>query len=116
MNQMFDPQALLERVDHDYEFLTETVDMLRESGPELLGQIRQAVEAGDCEALTTAAHTYKGMVANFCADSNVAAALRLETMGKSGDLTGAEGALALLEDLGCRLMTALQELLRDNAP
>jgi HPt (histidine-containing phosphotransfer) domain-containing protein len=114
MSDIFDQEALLDRVDNDMEFLAETVAMLEEDGPDLLAQIREAIEAGDGEALAVAAHTYKGMVANFCADSTVAAALRLEMMGKGGDLTGAHDALAILEDLGSRLARALQELLQDK--
>jgi len=88
------------------------VEMLEEDGPDLLGQMRSAVDADDSEALAVAAHTYKGMVANFCADSTVEAALQLETMGKGGNLAGAAEALAVLEDRSRQLATALQELLQ----
>ena len=115
MSHLFDKETLLDRIDNDMEFLAETVEMLEEDGPDLLGQIRQAVELGDCEALVEAAHAYKGMVANFCADSTVAAAFKLETMGNSGDLAGADDALAVLEDLGGQLTEALRELVEDEA-
>ena len=115
MSELFDREALLERVDNDMEFLAETVEMLEEDGPDLLNQVREAIEGGDSEALSVAAHTYKGMVANFCADSTVEAALKLEMMGKDGDLTGATEAFADLEDLGRRLATALQELLQGES-
>ncbi len=115
MSDIFDRETLLDRIDNDMEFLAETVGMLEEDGPDLLKQIRQAIDAGDAQALTVAAHTYKGMVANFCAESTVAAALKLEMMGKTHDLTGALAALAVLEDLGSQLATALQELLREGA-
>jgi HPt (histidine-containing phosphotransfer) domain-containing protein len=114
MSDIFDRDGLLDRVDNDMEFLAETVEMLEEDGPELLGQIRDAIQAGDQEALSIAAHTYKGMVANFCADSTVEAALKLEVMGKDGDLAGAPEALAVLEDLARRLATALQELVQGD--
>ena len=112
MSDIFDKEALLDRIDNDMEFLAETVEMLEEDGPDLLGQMRSAVDASDCEALAVAAHTYKGMVANFCADSTAEAALQLETMGKGGDLAGAAEALAVLEDRSRQLATALQELLQ----
>ncbi len=114
MSDIFDREALLDRVDNDMEFLSETVEMLEEDGPDLLAQIRSAVDAGDSETLAVAAHTYKGMVANFCADSTVEAALKLELMGKGGDLAGANEALAVLEDRAGRLAAALRELLRDD--
>ncbi len=112
MSDIFDKAALLDRVDNDMEFLAETVEMLEEDGPDLLSQIRDAVAADDGEALSVAAHTYKGMVANFCADSTVEAALKLEMMGKGSDLVGAPEAFAVLEDLARQLSTALQELVQ----
>lgn len=115
MSELFDREALLDRVDNDMEFLAETVEMLEEDGPDLLGQIGSAIEAGDAEALAVAAHTYKGMVANFCADSTVEAALKLEMMGKDGNLTGASEAFAVVEDQGRQLATALRDLLQDES-
>jgi HPt (histidine-containing phosphotransfer) domain-containing protein len=115
MSELFDREALLDRVDNDMEFLAETVEMLEEDGPDLLNQIRDAIEANDAEALSVAAHTYKGMVANFCADSTVEAALNLEMMGKRGDLAGALEAVPVLEDLARQLATALQELLQGES-
>ncbi|NLS91062.1 MAG: Hpt domain-containing protein [Planctomycetaceae bacterium] len=114
MNDIFDKESLLDRIDNDMEFLSETVEMLEEDGPDLLGQIRSAIDAADSETLAVAAHTYKGMVANFCADSTVESALKLELMGKGGDLAGAHEALAVLEDRAGRLTAALRELLRGN--
>lgn len=115
MSELFDREALLDRVDNDMEFLAETVEMLEEDGPDLLGQISAAIEASDSEALAVAAHTYKGMVANFCADSTVEAALKLEMMGKDGNLTGAAEAFAVLEGQARQLATALQDLLREES-
>ncbi len=116
MSDLFDQAALLDRVDHDMEFLAETIEMLEEDGPDLLGQIREAIASRDAEALGVAAHTYKGMVANFCAESTVAAALRLETLGKSGNLADAPEALAALEGLAQKLAPALRALLQDETP
>ena len=114
MSDLVDQAALLDRVDHDMEFLAETIQMLEEDGPDLLGQIREAISGGDAEALAVAAHTYKGMVANFCAESTVEAALRLETMGRSGDLTAAPDAMIALEGLSQKLIPALRALLQDE--
>jgi hypothetical protein len=45
----------------------------------------------------------RGSVSNFCAGATVAAVEVLETMGRTGNLTGADAACAVLE-------TALREL------
>ena len=75
MSAVFDQTALMDRVDHDIEFLAETVAMLDEDSPSLLEQIRAAVAAGDAAALVAPAHALKGMLANFCAASAEGAAL-----------------------------------------
>jgi HPt (histidine-containing phosphotransfer) domain-containing protein len=114
MTDVLDKAALLDRVDHDVEFLAETVEMFDEDAPGLLSQIRDAVAAGDSEALAAAAHTYKGMVANFCAQHATDAARKLEMMGRDGDLAGAQEALGALEKEAERLGSALRELLEDG--
>lgn len=95
MAQLFDEADLLERIDHDWEFLQETVDMLATDAPALLQEIRQAMEAGDAAAVGRAAHTLKGMVANFCAAAPQATAFELERMGKAGDVSGAAVGVAV---------------------
>ena len=55
------------------------------------------MERRDAGALLEAAHALRGSVANFGATRAVAAALRLELMGKAGDLTVAPAALADLQ-------------------
>ena len=114
MNDILDQAALLDRVDHDIEFLAETVEMFNEDAPGLLSEIRQAVAGRHSAALATAAHTFKGMVANFCAKGSVEAALKLEMMGKSADLAQAEESLRALEVESQRLKSALEELLQDG--
>jgi HPt (histidine-containing phosphotransfer) domain-containing protein len=65
--------------------------------PSRLSTIQEAVERRDAAALLEAAHALRGSVANFGATWAVAAALKLELMGKAGDLTGAPVALADLQ-------------------
>jgi two-component system, sensor histidine kinase and response regulator len=110
MAQLFDEAELLDRVDNDWEFLGETVDMLAADGPALLLEIRRALDAHDAAGLGRAAHTLKGMIANFCADVPHAAAFELEKMGKAGDLANASAALVALEERVLALTTGLQAL------
>lgn len=97
MPALFDEAALLDRVDSDWEFLGETVEMLASDGPALLTAIGEALQSRDAAAVGRAAHTLKGMVANFCADGPHARAFELERMGKAGDLSGAAPVLAALD-------------------
>jgi HPt (histidine-containing phosphotransfer) domain-containing protein len=56
-----------------------------------------------------AAHSLKGLAATFDAKAVVAAGLNVEELAKSGKLTEAESALALLEIEARRLSQALAD-------
>jgi HPt (histidine-containing phosphotransfer) domain-containing protein len=98
MSRTFDEKELLERVDNDWDFLGDTVQMLADDGPNLLNDIRRCVEAGDAPGAGRAAHTLKGMISNFCAAEAQAGALAVEQIGKSGDLSNVGPALEKLEN------------------
>lgn len=97
---LFDEKELLDRVDNDWDFLADTVQMLETDGRALMEQIRQAAAAGDVAVLGTAGHTVKGMISNFCSPATHAAALEVERIGKAGDLAAAPAAV---DALGTRL-------------
>jgi len=107
--ETFDQTELLDRVDNDLGFLAETVEMLRADGPPLLEQIRAAVAAGEAAGVARHAHALKGMISNFCAPAAQAAALELEKLGKSGDLSAGMPALDALERLLNHLIRELLE-------
>jgi HPt (histidine-containing phosphotransfer) domain-containing protein len=75
--------------------------------PELLATIRESIARGDSQALARAAHSVKGTVDSFGAQAARAAALRLEIMGRGGDLTQAAPACAELEQEIAQLGRAL---------
>jgi len=107
MAETFDKDELLDRVDNDWEFLAETVQMLQSDGQSAMHQIREAMSAGDAPSLGRAAHALKGIVSNFCSPQTQAIALEVEQMGKSGDLSAAPEAVDIL---GSRLEALLGEL------
>lgn len=107
MAKTFDEHELLERVDNDREFLAETVEMLVSDGPGLLAQIRDSLAAHDGPGVGRHAHALKGMISNFCAAEAQACALRLEQMGKGGDLSGGAAMCAEMES---RLSELIGEL------
>ena len=76
--------------------------------PRLLDDIRERPFASETRGqLERAAHAIKGAVCNFTTGSAYGASLRLEKMGRSGDLTHAEEACKSLEDDIQHLCTAL---------
>ena len=97
MPRAFDENELLERVDNDWDFLAETVEMLAKDGRTLMAEIRVAAASGDAAAAGRAAHTLKGMISNFCSPDAHAAALEVEQLGKRGDLSDAGPATERLE-------------------
>lgn len=111
----FDQDELLARVDNDIAFLAETVDMLAADGPALLHQIRQAAAAGDAASVGRHAHALKGMISNFCAPAAQAAALNLEKIGKSGDLSAADAATDALQQHIDTLTRELTDFIKARA-
>jgi HPt (histidine-containing phosphotransfer) domain-containing protein len=111
MPRVFDDKELLERIDNDWEFLTETVQMLSTDGPVLIEAIRRSVLSGDAAAAGRAAHSLKGMVSNFCSPITLASAFEVEKLSKSGDLFGAPQAVKALEDQVGLLTAELNQFL-----
>ena len=107
MSQLFDAKELVERIDHDWDFLTDTVQMLSSDGPSLMGDIRKALDASDAPAVGNKAHTLKGMLSNFCAPTVQASAFEVEKIGKGGDLSAAPQAIKKLGSELDELISAL---------
>jgi PAS domain S-box-containing protein len=107
---VFDRAALLARVDNDQELLREIVGLFLAEAPELLQTVRQSIECRDTALLERSAHALKGSVGNFGAKSAHEIALKLETMGRAGDLSGAQEMLGELEVKISRLKSALAAL------
>jgi HPt (histidine-containing phosphotransfer) domain-containing protein len=111
-DNLLDREAILERVGGDVEFLQEIAGLFAEDCPKLLTQIRSAVSTGDPVALEHAAHTLKGSVSNFGAEPARQAALRVEMLGRNGDLAQAPEACSALEMEMQRFTAALTALAR----
>ena len=90
--------ALMAHVGGDEQLLHEIVDLFLEDLPERLAAVRKAVRRRDALALSSAAHALKGAVSHFAARDSFEFALKLERMGRAGDLDGAEEALSGLKN------------------
>jgi CheY-like chemotaxis protein len=104
---VFDQRATLARVQGDRAMLQEVVQLFDAETPALLTAIRTALTRGDSQALQRAAHALKGTVRSFGAQAAGEAALRLEMMGRNGDLSQAALACAALEQEVADLERAL---------
>ena len=75
--------------------------------PKLLGEVHDSVVRGDAPALERAAHTLKASVGSFGAQRAYQAALRLEEMGRDGNLMDSKNAYPELEEAVMRLQEAV---------
>ena len=86
---MLNRQLALERVGGDEDLLGEIARLFLDECPRLMRHIQESIDAGDTRRLEREAHSLKGSVANFGAEPAVAAALELEMIGRSGNLSDA---------------------------
>jgi two-component system, sensor histidine kinase and response regulator len=114
MARIFDENALMDNIGGDVGFLVETIQMLETDGPVLMQQIRQALVASDAATVGKAAHALKGMVSNFCSPQAQAAALEVEKLGKSGDLSAAQAAVKTLAERVDTLTRELAEFAKEK--
>ena len=106
----FDREAALARVDGDESLLADLARLFLEESPKMLAAIHEAVAGNAPEQLERAAHSLKGSVATFAAQGAFDAALKLERLGRSGDLKAAEHAYAALESQMRQFRAALHSL------
>jgi CheY-like chemotaxis protein/HPt (histidine-containing phosphotransfer) domain-containing protein len=100
---VFDGDAMIAHFDGDRALLVEIATIFLVDYPARLAAVQGGVERRDPAALQAAAHSLRGSAVNFGAGPAGEAALRLEMMGRDGDLTGIEPAFVELK----KLMTEL---------
>ena len=106
----FDKDLALSRVGGDDELLKDIALLFLEDYPQVLGELKTALAAGDAHKAERSAHSIKGSVANFGAPEAVAAALAIEQFGRAGSLDAARVALPRLEAALAALRPELEAL------
>ena len=114
-SQVIDKGSALDQLEGDEELLGQMVGLILEDCPKFMEDIRAAIARGDAEVLQRTSHTLKGAVSNLQAHTVYEAALRLEMIGRSADLSGAEEALGKLNEEMNRLLPALEALSKEYA-
>jgi CheY-like chemotaxis protein len=112
---LIDHAALLAGVDGNRQLLRKLVRLFLADCPRRLAEIKQAIRRGDAGALRISAHTLKGSVGNFAAKNALAAAQRLEIMGRDGNLDNAGEARMTLESELARLTEELRKLTMNSS-
>jgi len=90
-------EKALVRVMGDRAFLQEMLEQLTGMVSSHLEPMRAAIAQGDGETIARQAHSLKGSAANLSAERIADTALRLEDMGRQGDLAHADPILGELE-------------------
>ena len=107
---VLDRGVALARVGGDMVLLREIAELFVQECPQLLKEIRHAIDHGDAHALERAAHGLKGSVANFGAGRAVDAAFELEKLGRAGTLANVPESLRDLEQALATLQVELSRL------
>jgi PAS domain S-box-containing protein len=107
---VMDRTMALARVDGDENLLSDLARLFCEESPRMMAAVKEAAGARDAERLQRAAHSLKGAVATLAAQKAFEAALRLERLGRAGDMAEVDKAYALLELQVDRLRAVLETI------
>ena len=105
----FDINDALEQMGGDEELLQEMAEIALTDFAPMLEEIEEGVAAGDAERVRIQAHSLKSAIGNFGAERAFETALKLEMMGRDGNLSGAERVLTELVSSVDDLMLTLNE-------
>jgi two-component system sensor histidine kinase/response regulator len=100
--------AALRWVDGDRKLLAELIAIFLEDCPKRLQELDQAVKEGSLNGVRQAAHSLKGMVAGFHANSAHGLAAEMEGLGKAGNLSKASDLLSALQVEFSRILNYLK--------
>ena len=109
MTAPLDWEKALANADNSEELLLELVEVFNDECPEMMRQIRAALDERDAPALRRTAHNLKGTARIFAAAAATETAQRLENMGADGELSGAEACWTQLNLEVEHLTAALAE-------
>ena len=105
-----DEAEALKRAGGDRELLGQIAEIILEDSPNMMAELRAALDAGDCEAVQRSAHALKGCVGNVSAKPAWKVAERLEHMGRDGDISESEAVWESLSEEINRLTPVLEDL------
>lgn len=105
----FDFATSVARLGGDRDLFLDIIEIFLEDGPKYLEQAAQALTNKDLATLERAAHTLKGMSANFAAAAAVAAAYAVELHAREGRVENATACFPQLQSRIRELDGALRE-------
>lgn len=97
--------------DGDEELIGELLEVFEDSYPDTLASVKKSIEEKNLQDLELHAHTLKGMISNFFAQTLKDAAYSLEKMGREGSLSGEAEHVDVLEKGLPQLVTDVRSIL-----
>ena len=104
-----DKTLLLKAFDGDWSFLKEIVEVFLIDYPRLMDNLRRANTEGDGDLLMRSAHSLKGMLRNFQAESAAEVAFEIEKMAKTENFDAVQTKIEHLTDR----ITEVDKMLHD---
>ena len=110
-----DRAELLSRVENDWELAHELVAIFQADVLTYRDALRSAVESKSAEETRSAAHAFKGMLANLAASRASALAAHLEQSAKANEMEQVQGAWKSFEEELNNVLKDVQQLLAGAA-
>jgi HPt (histidine-containing phosphotransfer) domain-containing protein len=112
LGNVLDLESLFANIGDDAELLKELRELFMLSYPNVMAELRQAIEDGQASRVQFAAHQLKGMVANFGAKTAMALAQEIENLATAEKLQSMQDAYNDVEKEMRRLTSTLESLVR----
>ena len=102
------------RMDDNEDLVRDLAAFFLEDAPQLAREIEQAVAEEQSETVQRAAHSLKGLAANFDAEPLIMLAMSLENLGREGDFPSARNDLPELKRTVRQVCEEFEEYLDGN--
>ncbi len=106
--------GLIQSFENDHRLFEELVEIFVNDYPQMLSTLRNTLKISDANTLSRTAHSLKGMLRNFQAETAAETAYALEKIGRDGALDGADqmvDSLAeQLDDVARKLKQLVQKI------
>jgi HPt (histidine-containing phosphotransfer) domain-containing protein len=109
---VYNSSMIMQRTDGDLGLIREVVEYFFEESPQLLGQLKEAVDKNDTRAVEHASSTMQTSIEFFGAEPALRAAQRLESLSERSDWKHTRHAYDRFELEFIRLWNSLTPLLK----
>jgi HPt (histidine-containing phosphotransfer) domain-containing protein len=106
---LFDAEAALDRLDGDEELFAMLITVFQQDSVQLFDQLTSNLAKGSLREAERAAHSLKGLAANFDADKATEVAFAIEQLARAGISDGLDRRSQELNAQLEKLRTALAE-------